>query len=157
MIQSASNMGSPTEILFFRCFHLSTMQIDKSTHFLGGFPQILPSCEIVSDCWRFLVPSEVFYWGTWSDFESKVCPGRPMSIQSLTRWCYQLLLSRSLRNLSNIQKPSYLLFTNCQGQVKEPALRIISSSTFVICAQPFLAWLPAHKIGSKHSFMQLDS
>ena len=99
----------------FRCFHLSTMQIDKFTHFIGGFTEILPSCEIVSAWWRFLVPSEALDWGAWSDFESKVWPGRPISIQSVT---HSLLMSHSLWNLSNFKNLPIYCWSIAKGRWK---------------------------------------
>ena len=99
----------------FRCFHLSTMQIDKFTHFIGGFTEILPSCEIVSAWCRFLVPSEVLDWGAWSDFESKVCPDRSISIQSVT---HSLLMSHSLWNLSNFKNLLIYCLSIAKGRWK---------------------------------------
>ena len=113
-----------------RCFHLSTMQTDKSRRFLEGFPKILPSSEILKSLQRRLVR-------LWIQGLSRFSPAS---------WC-QLLLSHFLQwNLNNWKN----LPRSTVHQLPRAGKRACPWLCFFLdlcdLAQPCLGWSP-HKLG----------
>ena len=122
-----------------RCFHLSTMQTDKSRRFLEGFPKILPSSEILKSLQRRLVR-------LWIQGLSRFSPAS---------WC-QLLLSHFLQwNLNNWKN----LPRSTVHQLPRAGKRACPWLCFFLdlcdLAQPCLGWSP-HKIGWKKLFHAVE-